>query len=100
LLDARFAVGRCLEAQQQWKKARQNYEDLIAASSNSQWAERARNRIVAMDREARARGETLAPPQAKQGGAPAVIPQVLLPATPATPVTPAAKPPAPAPTKK
>ncbi|MBI5685139.1 MAG: tetratricopeptide repeat protein [Verrucomicrobia bacterium] len=100
MLDARMAVGRCLEAQQQWKKARQNYEDLIAASPNSQWAERARNRIIALDREARARGETLTPQAAKPAGAPTAIPQVLLPATPATPVTPAAKPPAPAPVKK
>jgi tetratricopeptide (TPR) repeat protein len=88
LFDARIAVGRCLEAQQQWKKARQNYEDLIAASPNTQWAERARNRIVALDREARARGEALVPP-AKPVGAPTAIPQVLLPATPAAPATPA-----------
>ncbi|MCX6907463.1 MAG: tetratricopeptide repeat protein [Verrucomicrobia bacterium] len=99
VFDARFAVGRCLEAQQQWKKARQNYEDLIAASPSSMWAERARKRIITLDREARARGESLAPPP-RADGAPTAIPQVLLPATPATPVTPAAKPPAAAPAKK
>jgi tetratricopeptide (TPR) repeat protein len=93
--NARIAVGRCLEAQQQWKKARQNYEDLIASAPNSQWAERARNRIIVLDREARARGEALAPAP-KAASAPAAIPQVLLPATPATPVTPAAKSSAPA----
>jgi tetratricopeptide (TPR) repeat protein len=94
MLDARFATGRCLEAQQQWKKARQNYEDLIAAAPNSPWTERVRNRIIALDREARARGETLAPQTAKPADTSAVIPQVLLPATPAAPVTP------PAPAKK
>lgn len=95
-LDARFAVGRCAEAQQQWKRARQSYEDLIAASPNSQYAERARNRIITLDREARARGETIAPQAAQPSGVPQAVPQVLLPATPATPVTP----PAPAPAKK
>ena len=89
LFDARMAIGRCLEAQKQWKKARQNYEDLIAASPNSTWAERARSRIIVLDREARARGESLAP-SLPAGGAASTIPTVLLPATPATPVTPAA----------
>ena len=96
MFDARMAIGRCLEATQQWKKARQGYEDLIAASPNSSWAERARNRIITLDREARARGESLAPP-ARPSSTPATIPQVLLPATPATP---AAKPPASVPTKQ
>lgn len=90
-LDARMAIGRCLEATQQWKKARQGYEDLIAAQPNSSLAERARSRIITLDREARARGESLTPPP-KPASAPATVPQVLLPATPATPATPAAKP--------
>ena len=98
ILDARFAVARCLEATHQWKRARQNYEDLIAAQPNTQWAERARSRITVLDREARARGESLAPPT-PPASATTAIPSVLLPATPAAPAVPAPKPPASAPAK-
>ena len=95
--EARFAIARCMEATQQWKRARQNYEDLIAAAPNTTWAERARSRIIVLDREARARGESLAPPA--PGNATTTIPSVLLPATPAAPAAPVAKPSAPASTK-
>jgi TolA-binding protein len=96
---ARFAVARCLEATQQWKRARQNYEDLIAAAPNSPWAERAHSRILVLDREARARGESLAPPAPSASSTTTAIPSVLLPATPAVPATPAAKPAATAPAR-
>lgn len=98
VFDTRFAIARCLEATKEWKRARQNYEDLIAATPNTTWAERARSRIVVLDREARARGESLAPPPAPANAA-TTIPSVLLPATPAAPAMPVAKPSASAPAK-
>ena len=100
LFDTRYAIARCLEATKQWKRARQSYEDLMAAAPNSSWAERARSRIIVLEREARARGESLAPPApSSKTGMGTAIPSVLLPATPAAPATPVAKPAASAPAK-
>ncbi|MCX7824107.1 MAG: tetratricopeptide repeat protein, partial [Verrucomicrobiae bacterium] len=61
-LDARLGIARCEEARKNWLKARQAYEEVIAAAAN--WAgtemaracvEKARMRITVIEREARAR---------------------------------------------
>ena len=91
-LDARMAIGRCLEATQQWKKAPSGLRrphrrpvQLLVGRARTQPHHRPGSGGP------RAGGESLTPPP-KPASAPATIPQVLLPATPATPATPAAKP--------
>ncbi|MBM3889841.1 MAG: tetratricopeptide repeat protein [Verrucomicrobia bacterium] len=100
-LDARLGIARCEEARKNWLKARQTYEEVIAAAAN--WAgtemaracvEKARVRITVIERDARARGEPLQssltqPPPSVPGG------MMILPPTPSTPAS--STPPAPAP---
>jgi TolA-binding protein len=105
-LDARLGIGRCEEARKNWLKARQAYEDTMAAAAN--WAgtemarmcvERARMRITVLEREARARGEPLRSPLTMQAPrAPGGM--AILPPTSSTPASSVPSAPVPVPPPK